>query len=199
MPLIWSALPNDRPNPLPKLQTLFEILSQRSFKRGTFTLASGKTSTYYMDGRLTTLSADGSKIIGELLFEHLGPLKLDAVGGMTMGADPIVTAVTVESARQGQPIDGFLVRKEAKGHGTKKQVEGNLKDGDRVVLLEDVMTTGGTVLQAAQAVRQAFPQVDIVKVVTLVDRNEGGVEATRATLAEAGLAYEALLTIEAFL
>ncbi|MCA9789658.1 MAG: hypothetical protein KC462_07790, partial [Cyanobacteria bacterium HKST-UBA05] len=85
----------------PKLQTLFEILSQRSFKRGTFTLASGKTSTYYMDGRLTTLSADGSKIIGELLFEHLGPLKLDAVGGMTMGADPIVTAVTVESARQG--------------------------------------------------------------------------------------------------
>ncbi|MCA9798137.1 MAG: orotate phosphoribosyltransferase [Cyanobacteria bacterium HKST-UBA04] len=183
----------------PKLQTLFEILSQRSFKRGTFTLASGKTSTYYMDGRLTTLSADGSKIIGELLFEHLGPLKLDAVGGMTMGADPIVTAVTVESARQGQPIDGFLVRKEAKGHGTKKQVEGNLKDGDRVVLLEDVMTTGGTVLQAAQAVRQAFPQVDIVKVVTLVDRNEGGVEATRATLAEAGLAYEALLTIEAFL
>jgi orotate phosphoribosyltransferase len=183
----------------PKLQALFDILSTRSFKRGTFTLASGKTSTYYMDGRLTTLSAEGSLIIGEVLVEHLAPLNLDAVGGMTMGADPIVTAVTVESARQKQPLDGFLVRKEAKGHGTKKQVEGNLKNGQRVVLLEDVMTTGGTVVKAAQAVRDAYPDVEIVKVITLVDRNEGGVEATAATLADHGLTYEALLTIDAFL
>ncbi len=162
---------------LSKTQALFELLQQLSFQTGQFTLSSGKTSTYYLDGRMTTLSAEGSRLIGEILYEWILPLNVDAIGGLTLGADPIVTAISLTSALKGNPINGFLVRKDAKGHGTKRRVEGHLPPRGRVVLVEDVMTTGGSFLQAVDAVREQAPEVEIVQLIALVDRQEGGREA----------------------
>lgn len=175
---------------------LFELLRQFSFRRGDFVLASGRRSDYYMDCRMTTLSARGSYLIGRLLYDRLAPLNIDAVGGMSMGADPIVTAVTYRSAEAGDAaINGFLIRKSAKGHGTGRQVEGHLSPWMRVALVEDVVTTGGSTIQAIKAVRHAHPSVRIVKVLALVDREAGGAER----FAELGVDYESLFTIRAFL
>lgn len=179
----------------PTVETLFELLKQHSFQRGDFVLSSGKRSSYYMDGRRTTLSAEGAQLIGQLLFERLAPLKLDGVGGLTMGADPIVTAISIASAQAGQPLNGFLIRKEAKGHGTRRQIEGHLEPGHRVVLVEDVVTTGGSFIKAIEAVQAFSPAVEIVKLIALVDRHEGA----EATLAATGIEFEALLGIDAFL
>jgi orotate phosphoribosyltransferase len=178
-----------------KIKTLFELLMKLSFQRGSFTLASGKQSDYYMDGRRTTLSAEGAKLIGEILYEWIAPLNVQAVGGLTMGADPIVSAVSLTSALKGNPINGFLIRKEAKGHGTGRQIEGHLNPGDRVVLVEDVMTTGGSFLKAIEAVRNFSPDVEIVALMALVDRNEGGLEA----LSSLQIPVQTLYPIQAFL
>ena len=174
------TFPDTDLSPTPNLRNtrpLFALLMKHSFRRGQFVLSSGKTSDYYMDGRMTTLSAEGARLIGEILYARIAPLGVDAVGGLTLGADPIVTAVSAYSATVGNPINGFLIRKEAKGHGTGRQIEGHLKAGYRVVLVEDVMTTGGSFLKAVEAVKNAAPTVEIVKLMALVDRNEGGLEA----------------------
>lgn len=178
-----------------KRHELFHLLAQLSFQRGEFVLASGKTSNYYMDGRMTTLSAEGSRLIGEILYELVAPLNIQAIGGLTMGADPIVSAVTLTSALKGHPVNGFLIRKEAKGHGTGRQIEGHLSPGDRVVLVEDVMTTGGSFLKAVQAIENSVPNVKIVQLIALVDRKQGGQEA----LSSLQIPVQALFPIDAFL
>ena len=149
------------------------ILRERSILRGEFKLASGKTSDYYIDGRLTTLDSEGLNLIGQIfLDEILKDPEISAVGGPTMGADPIVGSVLTHSGLNNTGHRGFLVRKEEKQHGTGKLIEGNLKEGDKVAIVEDVVTTGGSVLKAIYAVEKAGAEIS--KVLVIVDREEGG-------------------------
>jgi orotate phosphoribosyltransferase len=179
----------------PRVATLFELLMQYSFQKGDFTLSSGKKSTYYMDGRMTTLSAQGAQLIGEILYDWISPLNVQAIGGMTLGADPIVTAISLTSALRGSPIPAFLIRKESKGHGTGRQIEGHLKPGNRVVLVEDVVTTGGSFLKAIDAVKNVSADIEIVQLMALVDRKEGCTEA----LSSLQIPFQAIFPIDAFL
>jgi orotate phosphoribosyltransferase len=170
---------------------LIELLQRDSLKRGTFTLASGRTSHYYVDGRKVTLSAAGAALIGAGVLERLATYPdVRAVGGLTMGADPIVGATLALAGLTDRPdIRGFLVRKEAKAHGTGSRVEGPLEPGTTVAILDDVATTGGSSLQAVDAVEAMGCRVAVVIVV--LDRLEGAAAAFR----DRGLAFESLLTI----
>jgi orotate phosphoribosyltransferase len=161
--------------------TLVALLATRSTRRGQFTLASGKTSTTYIDARLTTMSPEGLSLIGPLGLETLRKAgwQVDAVGGLTLGADPISYAISYASASSAQPIRAFSVRKEAKAHGTGKLIEGPFQPGDRIAVIEDVITTGGSALRAIDAIRKANGIV--TGVLALVDREEGGREAIEAT------------------
>jgi orotate phosphoribosyltransferase len=168
---------------------LLTLLAERSARRGHFTLASGRQSTLYIDARLTTMSPDGLALIGPL---GLGALRasgwsVEAVGGLTLGADPVSYAIAYASALAGTPVRAFTVRKEAKAHGTGRLVEGPFREGDRVAVIEDVITTGGSALRAVDAIRAAGGVV--AGVLALVDREEGGREA----LEGAGLPVLALV------
>lgn len=175
-------------------QRLKQLLLAKSYRQGTFTLTSGKTSDFYVDGKQTTLDAEGAYLCGRLLFElikqHDQPIS--GVGGMTLGADPLVTAVAVVSHLEKQPIPAFIVRKEAKGHGTGNYIEGksNLKPGGLVALVEDVVTTGGTLIKVIERVENEGFKVGLV--VTIVDRQEGGAEI----LAAKGYPLKAVFTRE---
>ncbi|HTR47129.1 MAG TPA: orotate phosphoribosyltransferase [Verrucomicrobiae bacterium] len=162
-------------------QQLANLLRSKSIQRGDFTLASGKKSSYYLDCRLTTLDAEGALLTGYCVLEMLDEMgvKPDAIGGMSMGADPIVTATGVVSAIEKRPLPGFLVRKEAKGHGRKKQIEGMEETrGKRVAIVDDVCTTGGSTQEAIDAAEREG--CEVIAVVSLVDREEGGSEMLRA-------------------
>lgn len=151
---------------------LKEILREKSILRGEFTLASGKKSSYYIDARLTTLDAEGVHLTGKIFLEEI--MKdggITAVGGPTMGADPIVGSILSLSHTAGAPLPGFLVRKQEKGHGTGKLIEGNLKEGDRVAMVEDVITTGGSVIKAIEAVKAEGAMIS--RLLVIVDREEG--------------------------
>jgi orotate phosphoribosyltransferase len=176
----------DHDDPLLSLQTL---LATRSARRGEFTLASGRTSSLYIDARLTTMSPEGLALIGPLGLHvlHDENWEVDAVGGLTLGADPIAYAISYASALEGRsPIRAFTVRKEPKRHGTGQLIEGPFRAGDRVVVVEDVITTGASALRAAETIRDAGGRV--VGVLAVVDREEGGREA----LEGAGLQVRAL-------
>jgi orotate phosphoribosyltransferase len=153
---------------------LVQLLAERSTRRGQFTLASGQKSDYYIDARLTTMSPEGLATIGPLALDRLrqAQWEIDAVGGLTLGADPVSYAISYASSATSQPLRAFTVRKQAKTHGTQKLVEGPMRTGDRVVIIEDVITTGGSALQAVQAVQAAGALV--VGVLGLVDREQGG-------------------------
>ena len=147
---------------------------------GDFTLASGKQSDLYFDGRLVTLSAAGLALLAEAVLEMIAGQNIAAVGGMAVGADPITGGVLALAGARGQKLTGFIVRKEPKTHGTGKQVEGPKPPaGARVVLLEDVVTTGGSSIKALEAVRREL-DVKPVAVIALLDRLEGGAEALAA-------------------
>jgi orotate phosphoribosyltransferase len=169
---------------------LLILLAERSAKRGQFTLASGKQSTFYIDARLTTMSPEGLSIIGPLALSRLQQTgwKVDAIGGLTLGADPISYAISYSSARSDHPLRAFTVRKEPKAHGTSKLLEGPFRHGDHVAVIEDVLTTGGSALRAIDAVREAGGTV--VGVLALVDREEGG----RQAIEKAGTPVVALVT-----
>jgi orotate phosphoribosyltransferase len=172
-------------------EKLIALLQRDALKRGTFTLASGRKSHYYVDGRKVTLSAQGAAVVGAGVLEQLTDLpEINAVGGLTMGADPIVgaTLALAPSAGFGH-LRGFLVRKEAKAHGTGNLVEGPLEPGSTVAIVDDVATTGGSSLQAVHAVEAMGCKVAIVVVV--LDRLEGAA----ATFATRGLPFRSLLTI----
>lgn len=177
---------------------LTQLLAARSARRGQFTLASGRQSTLYIDARLTTMSPEGLVVIGSLGFRAIRETwmvksKVDSVGGLTLGADPISYAISYASALTDQPLRAFTVRKEAKTHGTGKLIEGPFLTGDRVVVIEDVITTGGSALKAVAAVQSAGGVV--AGVLALVDREEGGREAIEA----AGLAVVSLATAQELL
>lgn len=156
---------------------LVTLLAERSTKRGQFTLASGKQSKYYIDARLTTMSSEGLSVIGRLGLSTLrqSGWQIDAIGGLTLGADPISYAISYASAESNHPLRAFTVRKETKAHGTGKLIEGPFREGDHVAVIEDVITTGGSALRAIEAIRAAHGTVE--GVLALVDREEGGRQA----------------------
>lgn len=145
--------------------------------QGDFTLSSGKKSKHYFDGRLITLSAEGSYYVGKAIFDDIASLNVDSVGGLTMGADPIATAASLVSFLEKKPFQAFIVRNQQKSHGTMKAIEGNCPPGSRVVIVDDVITGGGSVEKAIDAVRSIGCKV--IKVITIVDRHEGGSDKLR--------------------
>ncbi|HEY8795423.1 MAG TPA: orotate phosphoribosyltransferase [Gemmatimonadaceae bacterium] len=159
---------------------LVHLLASRSARRGEFTLASGRRSTLYIDARLTTMSPEGLILIGSLGLRMIrDKWEADSVGGLTLGADPISYAISYTSGLTKHPLRAFTVRKEAKMHGTGKLIEGPFQPGDRVVVIEDVITTGGSALKAVAAVQKAGGM--IAGVLALVDRGEGGREIIEAS------------------
>lgn len=172
------------------LAALDRLLLERSVRRGHFVLASGRTSNFYVDCRLTTMSAEGLVLIGKLGLQAIRDAGWAprSVGGLTMGADPVAYAVAARSVAAQPIVDAFSVRKEAKAHGTGRRVEGNFAAGDQVVVVEDVITTGGSALKAIEAVREEGGTV--LGILAVVDREEGG----RATLEAAGHKVVALTT-----
>jgi orotate phosphoribosyltransferase len=152
---------------------LIALLRERSVKRGDFVLASGKKSQFYIDARLTTMSPEGLAMIGILGLETLNQAgwKVDAIGGLTLGADPIAYAISYASTLS-RPLRAFTVRKESKAYGAGKLIEGPFREGDRVAVIEDVITTGGSAIRAAEAIRNA--KGIVAGVLALVDREEGG-------------------------
>lgn len=173
-------------------ERLKTILLEKSYRQGKFKLTSGRESDFYVDGKQTTLDAEGSYLCGRLIYERirqsLNPI--GAVGGMTLGADPLVTATSLVSYLEKAPIPAFIVRKESKKHGTEAYIEGqkNIPAGAYVALLEDVVTTGGTLLKVIERVEKQGYKVGLL--VTIVDRQEGGIE----TLAAAGYKLESIFT-----
>ena len=159
---------------------LERLLLARSVRFGEFTLASGERSSYYIDCRLSTMSAEGMVLIGRLGVEAIRATGWApaAVGGLTMGADPVSYAIAAASFGSPPVIEAFSVRKEAKAHGTRQQIEGNFREGDPVVVIEDVITSGGSALRAVEAVERAGGMV--LGVLAVVDRQQGGREAIEA-------------------
>jgi len=169
---------------------LCNLLADRSFQLGDFQLTSGARSDYYIDCRTTTMHAHGQVLIGKVGLESIrgAGLAPDAIGGLTMGADPLAYAIAGESWRSQNPIHAFSVRKRAKRHGAGQLIEGCFEPGARVVVVEDVITTGGSALKACEAVNHA--RGEVLGVLGLVDREEGGV----AALEKAGLLTIVLYT-----
>ena len=160
-----------------QLGELRDILRRKSLRVGDFTLSSGKKSSYYLDCRMTTLDGRGALLIGRLILQRMrnNNIRADAIGGLTLGADPIATAVAVVSALEETPISAFIVRKEVKGHGMQRSIEGyDGKPGARIVVVDDVCTTGDSILKAAERAEEAGYQV--VAAFCVVDREEGGTE-----------------------
>ena len=156
-------------------EELLKLIKEKAVVRGERKLASGKTSQYYIDGKQVTLDPQGIFAAAKLILHMVQATGADAVGGPTIGADPIAASVALLSSHSGKPIKAFIVRKEAKGHGMQKMIEGPaIDEGDKVVMVEDVITTGGSVLKAIQAAEELGAKV--VKVICLVDRNEGAAE-----------------------
>jgi orotate phosphoribosyltransferase len=169
---------------------LLELIKTYAYSQGDFVLSSGANSSYYINCKQVTLRAEGALVIGRLILSLLGE-DVEAVAGLTLGADPIVSAVSVVSAYENRPIPALIIRKEAKGHGTKAYIEGpSLKDGAKVVVLEDVVTTGRSALIAVERLRDAGYRVD--KIIALVDRQQGGAQLYQSQ----GLQFEALFSIK---
>ena len=173
-----------------EMERLRELVIEKSFRYGYFTLSSGMESLYYFDGRLTTLWPEGSSLVGKKFFEVLKDSGIDAVGGPTLGADAIVASIAMTSYIEGNPIPAFIVRKEAKKHGAQRHVEGHLPEGGTVAIVDDVITTGGSILRAIEVVEVAGCKVG--KVVVLLDRNQGGSDKVR----ERGYDFAALLSAD---
>ncbi len=173
-------------------QALIALAKEKALRFGDFTLVSGKKASYYLDGKQITLDAAGAKLIAEGILELLGQPLPNAVGGMAIGADPITAAVVTMAGVRGQELKGVLVRKEPKTHGTEQFVEGPVSPGDEIVIVEDVVTTGGSSLLAIDRV-EAFG-LKVKRVVAIIDRMEGGAEAFAAR----GYEFSSLLTIRDF-
>jgi len=172
---------------------LLKLLKDRSFKRGTFRLASGGMSDYYIDGKMTQVFSEAAYLVGEILFDRTKHLDIDAIGGLEVGAVPLTTAAVISYHLHGRKMEGFWVRDEVKGHGTKKLIEGNLKSGSRVVIVDDVITKGTSSLKAAKAVKDFG--CEVVLVLAIVDRLQG---AAKLFQAEGIKDYQPVFTIREF-
>jgi orotate phosphoribosyltransferase len=178
-------------------ERLLDLLKQKAYTRGTVILTSGKESDFYIDCRPVTLHPEGAYLVGKLLFERLRGSReaVRGVGGMTMGADPIATAVSLISFLEGSPVPAFIIRKEPKKHGRGLWIEGinNLPEGTAVAIVEDVVTTGGSTIKAIERAKEEG--LKVVQVLALVDREEGGKE----NLKKLGYDLETLFTRADFL
>ncbi len=171
-------------------QQLLDLFCRLAYQEGDFILSSGQASSYYINGKQVTLNPQGALAIGRILLSRL-PEDTQAVAGLTLGADPIVTAVSVVSAYENRPIPALIIRKEAKGHGTKAYIEGpTLPENATVVVLEDVVTTGRSAMKAVERLRDAGYTVNLV--ISLIDRLQGGAEFYESV----GLKFETVFTIE---
>lgn len=168
---------------------LVKLVREHAVEFGEFTLASGQKSHFYIDCRKVTLLSAGAALIGYGILDLMVEEPFDAVGGLTLGADPILASVLTIAGQRGRHLRGFIVRKEAKGHGKGKRVEGSVLPGNRVVIVEDVATTGGSCFQAIEAVEQLGCRV--ARVVTVLDRLAGA----EAAFAERGYHFSSLLTL----
>ncbi len=180
-----SAIENNK-------KRLLSLLVEKSFRYREdppFKLASGKESPFYIDCKPTTNNAESLTLIGEILFDRIQGLAVDAIGGLTMGADPIAHATSMTSHLKGKPVNSFCVRAKPKYHGIPKMVEGDVRNGERVIIVDDVITTGGSTIRAIEAAKDFGLQV--VKVIVLVDREEGGKEA----IEKLGARVEAVFTL----
>jgi orotate phosphoribosyltransferase len=169
---------------------LLELLKKEALKKGKFILSSGRESSFYLDGRIVTMLPQGAYCIARLVLEMVKGTGITALGGPTLGADPIVGAVAAVSFDQKTPLRTFIVRKATKGHGTQRQVEGPaLSKGDRVVIVDDVATSGTSLIEAKEVLDGMG--VVVVKAIVIVDRCEGA----RENLAQAGITLESIFTI----
>ncbi len=160
---------------------LIRLIYERAFKYSeepVFKLVSGRMSNYYFNCKAVALHPEGMHLIGNLIFELIKDLNIKGIGGLTLGADPVACAVAYTSYLKGRPVEAFIVRKTLKAHGTMKWIEGNVKKGDRVVIIDDVITTGKSTIEAITRAKEEG--LEIVKVVVLIDRQEGGREAIEA-------------------
>jgi orotate phosphoribosyltransferase len=172
---------------------LIELIIEKAFRYSeepVFRLVSGRMSNYYFNCKAVTLYPEGMHLIGNLLFDLIKNLDVKGIGGLTLGADPIAYAVAYTSYLRGGPIEAFVVRKTAKSHGTMQWIEGNIKRGDKVVIVDDVITTGKSTIEAITRSKEAG--LDIVKVIALIDRQEGGKEAVEAS----GYKLDSIITRE---
>lgn len=171
------------------------LIRELSYQEGRFTLASGKESAFYVDLKNVSLHPQGARLIGEQAWKRLSPFEFDGVGGPTLGADPLATALSLAALALGAAVPAFIIRKEPKKHGTSQWIEGrgNLKDRGRLLVVEDVVTTGGSSLKAIEKIRAEGFKVDTL--LCVLDREEGGCEA----LAMAGVRLVALSTIDQIL
>ncbi|HTU91699.1 MAG TPA: orotate phosphoribosyltransferase [Gemmataceae bacterium] len=172
---------------------LFHLLQERAFQRGTFRLASGLVSDYYIDGKTAEAFSESAFLIGEVLYERSKDLPIDALGGLEIGAVPLTTAAVISYHLHSRKMEGFWVRDKAKIHGTRKVVEGNLRPGSRVAILDDVITTGGSAGKAIKEVKEMG--CEVVVVLALVDRLQGAAKFFQ----DEGIAhYQAIFTIRDF-
>jgi len=174
-------------------QELLALLKKKVLKRGRFVLSSGKVSNYYLDGRIITLTPKGAYLVASIILQLIKGRKINAIGGPTLGADPIAGAVACLSHINGIPLKAFIVRKRAKEHGAKRRIEGPaFKRGSRVILVDDVATTGKALIEAKEALDKIGAVVS--SAIVIVDRDEGA----RENLAKAGLKLESIFTIKDF-
>jgi len=174
-------------------ERLIELIIEKAFKYSKdpiFKLVSGRMSNYYFNCKAVTLHPEGTYLIGNLIFDLIEDMDVKGVGGLTLGADPIAYAVAFTSFLKKKPIEAFVVRKTAKSHGTMQWIEGNVNKGDRVVIVDDVITTGKSTIEAIAKAKEAG--LEIVKVIALIDRQEGGREA----VAELGFRLNSIITRE---
>src|SRR5512135_1513614 len=174
-------------------ERLIELVLEKAFKYSeepVFKLVSGRMSNYYFNCKAVTLHPEGMHLIGNIIFGMVEDSGAKGIGGLTLGADPIAEAVAYTSFLKGRPIEAFVVRKSAKSHGTMQWIEGNIKGGDKVVIVDDVITTGKSTIEAVNKAKEAG--LDVIKVIALVDRQEGGRENIEAL----GHAVEAVVTRE---
>lgn len=173
-----------------KHTNLLRFVDKNAVKRGEFTLASGLISNYYIDGKQVTSSPIGLNLLVDAIRVEIAGFQVDSVGGLEIGAIPIATAVAMSSASWDTQIPSFTVRKEKKTHGSRKRLEGIIQPGDRIAVVDDVVTTGGSIIQAIDAIKEAG--CTVVVALAIVDRQSGAIEA----LQECGVPYRPLLTIE---
>ena len=174
-------------------QKLFTLLKEKAFRRGRIVLASGRESDFYFDMKPAMLDPDGASLMAELILEQLQGVKADCIGGLEMGAVPLIAPVAMRSVDFGRRLPGFFVRKAVKDHGTKKRVDGADIAGKTVVILEDVTTTGGSAMDAVKAVTEAGAKVALV--LAILDRGEGAADL----YAKAGIPFKSLFRAEEFL
>ena len=178
-------------NPLLKTSRtrLLEILKEKSLLFGDFKLSSGVQSKYYIDGKKTTLDPEGLFLTAEIILDMIKDDRADAIGGLIIGADAIVSAVISLSFQRNCPLKGFFVRKEPKGHGTGNKIEGPLEEDSRVVIVDDVVTTGGSIVKAIEAVKESG--CNVVRIISIVDREQGA----RQRFEQMGITYSPLFTL----